>query len=599
MNAPPTAGLVLDGAAAPAAHDEDTPLLAERVRMLAELSGGAVVSTLVGALLIGLVLAVDVGPLRVSAWIAAYIAVALWRMRFSAAIVAGRRAADARALRGYMGFALFNGLWTGALPIVFFSALGVETRVALTVVTLLALTAGAVTFASYRGSYLMVLALALPPLVYEWAVLGSERAWLVVTTLVVFGLLMVRTSKHLADVFVHSVRIRFEREAVVRQLEHEKRLTEIERQKAEEANRAKSRFLANASHDLRQPAHALGLFTGVLEDTAQTQQHRDLARHIASASRVLGALLDNLLDISRLDAGIVAVAPRPLALKALLERLRADTQRIAGLRPIAVTADSDDTVALLDPVLVERALRNLLDNALKFTTTGQIALSAHARGDWVELQVRDTGCGIAPDQHRLVFEEFYQIGNAERDHRKGLGLGLSIVARLVELMQGSVSVESVPGGGATFTLRLPLRNADAGEAPAPPPQRLTLAGQRVLVIDDEAMVRTGMRELLSSWGAEVDEADGLAAALSLLDGRASGWHVCLCDLRLRDGENGIRTAAALRERQPGLPVILISGDTAPHRIEEAMRSGLRLLHKPVAPAQLATALTDVLRPAAP
>lgn len=575
-------------------------MLPERVRLLAEQSVGAAASTFVGALLIAVVLASDVVPLWVAAWVLLYLGPALWRVRFSRQIIAGHRAHDARALRHYLGFAIFNGLWTGSLPLLFFAHLSVESRVALTVVTLLALTAGAATFASYRTGYLWVLGLALPALTYDWAVYGGERSWIVVVTLCVFGVLMVRLSRHLGDVFERSVVIRFEREQVVEQLRREKALTEAARQRAEEANRAKSRFLANASHDLRQPAHALGLFTGVLEDTAQTQQHRDIARHIAAASRVLGELLDNLLDISRLDAGIVAVAPHPVALRPLLERLAADTRRLAGPRPLSIDVHCDDLVVMLDPVLVERSLRNLLDNALKFTQEGHITLSAQAQDTQLLLAVEDSGCGIPPEEHALVFEEFYQVGNAERDHRKGLGLGLSIVARLTTLMEGRVRVSSVPGEGTRFELQLPLRpvSQDLTGPDAAALPRVELAGWRVLVIDDEELVRAGMRELLCSWGAQVDEAEGLQAALARLDelgaGTAPPWRVCLCDLRLRHGEDGIVSAQQLRERLPSLPIVLITGDTAPLRIEQATRSGLPLLHKPVSPDQLAQTLRSLI-----
>ena len=587
----------LERADPPPNHGGDTPLRRERVKLLAEQSAGAAVSTIVGALLIGIVLATDVQPAYVAGWIAAYLGPAIWRVRFSGQLLRGERESDGVALRRYLGFAIFNGVWTGGLPLVFFAHLTVEARVALTVVTLLALTAGAATFASYRTGYLWVLCLSMPPLIYDWAALGGDRSWIVVVTLAVFGVLMIRMSRHLGDVFERSVEIRFEREKVVEQLRHEKQVSELARQRAEEASRAKSVFLANASHDIRQPAHALGLFTGVLEETAQTQQHRDIARNIAAASRVLGELLDNLLDISRLDAGIVSFAPQPVALKPLIERLRVETERVVGDASIVVTASADDLIVLLDPVLVERALRNLLDNAVKYTATGTVHLGARAIDGQLELRVEDSGCGIPSEQHQRVFEEFYQLGNAERDHRKGLGLGLSIVSRLGTLMGGSVAVDSEPERGTAFTLRLPLQQA--GNVALPNelrvPERIDLKGWRVLVIDDEFMVRSGMRELLASWGAVVDEADGLRQ-VRLLGPRCeeSMWHVCLCDLRLRDGEDGIDTAQHLRRDYPELAIILITGDTAPRRIEQATQSGLPMLHKPVTPSQLAQALRSCM-----
>jgi signal transduction histidine kinase/ActR/RegA family two-component response regulator len=575
------------------AGTQDGPLLRERVRLLAEQSAGAAASTLVGAVLIGVVLASESSPWLVSIWIAAYLGPALLRTAFSRRILRDELPADAAALRRYLGFALFNGAWTGALPLAFFAELSPEARTALTVVSLLALTAGAATFASYRAGYLCVLGLAMPPLIIYWAQLGGTHTWIVVVTLAVFGAVMVKLSRHLSEVFERSVEIRFERERVVAQLRREKAQTELAREQAEEASRSKSRFLASASHDLRQPVHALGLFSSVLGASADTPQLRTLATHIASVSDILKKLLDNLLDISRLDAGVVSVSVQPVSLSALVESLAAETSSVVAGRPIEIVANADNLWAVLDPVHIERCLRNLLDNACKFTSQGRIALSARREGGQLVLRVADSGIGIAPDQLALVFEEFYQIGNKAREQARGLGLGLSIVARLAGLMHGEVRVESVPGEGSTFTLRIPFVAAERRLPRSQDPRRLAvdLHGSRVLIIDDDALVRTSMRELLTAWGAAVDEADGWAQVRALgLQGEAPAWDLCLCDLRLRDGEDGLQTAGQLRAAHADLPVLLITGDTAPSRIEQAARSGLPLLHKPVGPAELARAI---------
>ncbi|MBC5785251.1 response regulator [Ramlibacter sp. USB13] len=575
---------------------EDVPMLRERVRLLAEQSAGAAASTFLGALLIGVVLAS--GPSRWHAvlWIAAYIGPAFLRVTFSRRVLADKVPADAAALRRYLGFALFNGVWTGALPVAFFSGLSAEGRAALTVVSLLALTAGAATFASYRTGYLYVLALALPPLIAYWAQLGGSHAWIVVVTLLVFGALMVRLSGHLAEVFERSVLIRFERERVVEQLRREKEETERAREKAEEASRSKSRFLASASHDLRQPVHALGLFSSVLDASAETPQLRTLAQHIASVSDILKKLLDNLLDISRLDAGVVSVSVQPVSLQALVDGLATEAGRLVSGRPVEIVAQAEDLRVVLDPVHVERCLRNLLDNACKFTQRGRIALHAAREGEDLVFRVSDTGIGIPPDQLDLVFEEFYQVGNKARDQAQGLGLGLSIVARLAALMQGEVRVESLAGHGSTFQLRIPYVAAQravpraqerGGGAP-------DLHDRRILIVDDEALVRASMRELLTAWGAEVDEADGWRQASAIGEDQAQAWDLCLCDLRLRDGEDGLDTAQRLRVLQPELPVVLITGDTAPARIEQAARTRLPLLHKPVGPAELGKAIRSAL-----
>lgn len=584
-NEDPTAPLAAEG--------QRVPMLRERVRLLAEQSAGAALSTFLGAILIGFVLLTEASRWQVTIWIAAYLWPAILRIRLSRRVLRGEAPADLATLHRYFLFALFNGAWTGALPIAFFAELSVEARAALTVVSLLSLTAGAATFASYRTGYLWVLGLAMPPLALNWALLGGGTSWIVVVTLLVFGALMVRLSRHLAEVFERSVEIRFERERVVEQLRREKEQTERARQQAEEASRSKSRFLASASHDLRQPVHALGLFSAVLGASAETKQLQSIAANISAVSEIIRKLLDNLLDISRLDAGIVKVEVQAMPIAGLVERLAEETRSIVHGRPVEILASAQDVVADLDPVHVERCLRNLLDNASKFTKQGRIALDARLEGEELVFRVSDSGIGIPADQLKLVFEEFYQVGNLERDRSKGLGLGLSIVARLAQLMGGEVRVESTPGEGSTFTLRLPYVESreilpsfdDAAVS------TVDLGGRRVLVIDDEALVRASMREQLGAWGAEVDEADGLVQARALAsESDTPPWDLCLCDLRLREGEDGISTAQALRQTHPGLTVILITGDTAPERIEQAASSGLPLLHKPVGPAQLARAI---------
>jgi signal transduction histidine kinase len=553
-------------------------------------------STFVGAVLIGAVLASEASPWPVAAWIAAYMWPALQRIRLSRGILREQVAPDEAALRQYFYLAIFNGAWTGALPMAFFAGLSIEARAALTVLSLLSLTAGAATFASYRRGYLWVLALALPPLVLNWLFLGRSHSWIIVITLLVFGGLMVKLSRHLADVFERSVEIRFERERVVEQLRYEKGQTELACQRAEEASRSKSRFLASASHDLRQPVHALGLFSGVLAATAETSQHHTIARNISAVSEILRKLLDNLLDISRLDAGIVSVAVQPASVAALVDRLAAETASVVAGRPIRIGASAADDWVVLDAVHVERCLRNLLDNACKFTLEGHVSLSATREGGQLVFRVSDSGVGIPPDQVHLVFEEFYQVGNIERNQSKGLGLGLSIVARLAALMGGEVHVDSTLGQGSSFSLHIPYVPACEASVPADDSRSpaLDLTGHRVLVVDDEALVRAAMGAQLAAWGAQVDEADGFVQARTLHDAGPSDWKLCFCDLRLRDGEDGIRTAQRLRQEDPRLPVILITGDTAPSRIEQAARSGLPLLHKPVGPAQLARAIREAI-----
>jgi CheY-like chemotaxis protein len=246
-----------------------------------------------------------------------------------------------------------------------------------------------------------------------------------------------------------------------------------------------------------------------------------------------------------------------------------------------------------DRTLIERVLRNLLDNAIKYTDRGSIAFEARREGPWVALAVVDTGRGIPPSEHERIFEEFYQVDNPERDRQRGLGLGLAIVRRLVGLLGGELRVESELGRGSTFTLRL---TAAPDPAPVPEPalaaHRRTLDGLHVLVVDDEASVRLGTSLLLEGLGCRASVARGTDEAVEVATHDAPD--IVLADLRLRGEDSGVRAVTALRALRPGLPALLISGDTAPDRLREAERAGLVLLHKPVPAEALAKGIRDAL-----
>lgn len=571
--------------------DPTAPIATERVRLLArQASGGVVAVAIGGSLIAAVLLQAGIPAIEVLLWTLVFLLVGAYRLGYSRRLMATPAALGTQPLRHFLFFAVANGLWAGALPAVFFGRLPDEANFALTVMVVLSATGTAGTYGCYPAGLLSYLLLSVPPLIVWWAGHGGPQSWLIAVTLLLYTAVMARFARELAQVFERSVTIRFEREQLIQQLQQEKLETERARRQAEDANLAKSRFLANASHDLRQPAHTLGLYTAVLQRTAETEQHRHIARNIAEASRVLGELLDNLLDVSRLDAGAVDVRAQMVDLEPVLHELLRETRQLASHKPIDIELDAASLATYTDPVLLQRALRNLLHNAVKFTDRGRIVLRARAVHGELQLQVEDSGLGIAPEHQMLVFEEFYQVGNPERDRVKGLGLGLSIVARLIRLLGGEITLSSTPGRGSIFTLRLPHAEPGVASAAAPTetPNDPDLRGHRVLVVDDDAMVRNGMRDTLAGWGAEVDVADGLQQALALRDAPgAPRWVLCLCDLRLRAGENGIHTATALQQRQPGLPVLLITGDTAAERIAEAAGSGLPLLHKPLPAARLA------------
>ncbi len=362
------------------------------------------------------------------------------------------------------------------------------------------------------------------------------------------------------------------------------------------ANQAKSRFLASASHDLRQPMHALGLFIAQLRARIHEPETLAIVGKVESAVTALQGLLDALLDISRLDAGVVTPTPVDFRLQPLFTRLELSFAPQAERKGVRLRAAPTRLAVLSDPVLLERVLLNLLANAVRYTGQGAILLGCRRHGDRVRIEVWDTGVGIAPEHRDAIFQEFYQVGNPERDRAKGLGLGLAIAARLARLLGSRIEMRSHPGKGSVFAIDLPVGVARAEAEPASALAPIeTLPGARVLVVDDDALVREAMASLLAQWGCRVTMAATGDEAVALLGGEGGTPDAVLCDYRLPNGETGIDVIARLRAAagRP-IPAALITGDTAPERLREAKLAGHALLHKPVHPAKLRALIEQLL-----
>lgn len=386
-----------------------------------------------------------------------------------------------------------------------------------------------------------------------------------------------------------TLRLRFANQALADDLR-------LQKDRAEEASLSKSRFLALASHDLRQPIHALGLFIGALRPRRMDREAQQLVDHIAGSVRALDDLFAALLDISKLDAGVVQPHFQSIALGPLLGRLGRDYRAEAEDKGVLLEVVDSTLTVFSDPVLFERVVRNLLANAVRHTAHGRVLIGVR-RGGGLRLAIYDTGPGIVAAEQERIFEEFYQINNPERDRSKGLGLGLAIVRRITALIDAPLALTSRVGVGSCFAL--PLVAAAEYPVPAEPGiVEVTRASGLILVIDDEASIQAAMTSLLTSWGYRVVVAGSLAemqAQLAAIDERP---RLLICDRRLRDGVDGVEVIAALREEfGVGLPVMLITGDTAPDRIGSAQASGFVLLHKPVQSGRLRAAIAALTRAA--
>lgn len=356
-----------------------------------------------------------------------------------------------------------------------------------------------------------------------------------------------------------------------------------------EADAAKTRFLAAASHDLRQPLHALNLLVAQMRHETDDTRRRQAGERIESALGDINALFDGLLDLSRLDAGTVRCEPRPVALAPLLCRVRDAFASDAASKGVRLHVAAADVWVQTDPQLLERVLLNLVGNAVRFTPRGSVMLAARWSADGVRLQVRDSGVGIEPAQQQRVFDEYVQLGSRPRLGGEGLGLGLAIVKRLTRLLGHSLSLRSAPGRGTCFELRLPRAAPRTGpeSAPAPVPRAAhDWQGRLVLALDDDERVQAGMAGLLNAWGCTTVCADGFDQAVERLAGRTP--ELVIADLHLRKGELGSEAVARLRARfdDPALPAMLVSGDVGPASRELARASGLHLLDKPVQPMAL-------------
>ena len=387
-----------------------------------------------------------------------------------------------------------------------------------------------------------------------------------------------------------AIRLRFDNQTLAENLTRQKA-------EVEAASLAKSRFLASASHDLRQPVHALGLFVGALRRTQLPPEAVELLDHIEASARGLDHLFATLLDISQLDAGVVEAAPRAFAVGPLIARLCREFRAEADARGLRLRYHATTLWVYADPLLTERILRNFLSNALRHTLHGGAVVGvrrgAGVASGPIRLVVSDTGPGIPAAMQEKIFEEFFQLGNPERDRRQGLGLGLAIARRLAALMNCPLTLTSVPGRGTSFSIALPATPPD--KTVPVPVEVAASTGRFIVVIDDEADILIAMHELLTRWGHRVLTADSGDALIALLVHEAAVPDLIFADYRLRDGENGLDLVERLREEyNADIPALILTGDTAPERLREASARGHRLLHKPVRPYALERALTEAL-----
>jgi signal transduction histidine kinase/CheY-like chemotaxis protein len=497
-------------------------------------------------------------------------------------------AIQTRVRQGIFVAALAGG--TLGLILLSFAALDDSARSVLTLVVLGLVTGAVSNSAGHTATYWafslpLILSLSLCWLLVP----GNEHTRVVglglgVAILVGFSSVLAMYARAAWRIFDESCRIRF-RESALNQRLTQALLAE------EKASKAKTRFLAAASHDLRQPLHTISFVGAALSLRDLDPESVRMVTLLNKVSTSLSAQLDSLLDVSKLDAGVVAVDLQPVSLLDLLQRFHAEFSVMANAKGLQAPLQLDprkDATVLTDPALLQRVIMNLGQNALKFTEQGQIALRLQVGPDRVEVAIADTGCGIAKELQEEVFQEFFQIANHERDANNGLGLGLSIVQRLCHLLGIQLTLESAPGMGTTVRLTMARLHAtspgQAEPSAAPAAQGREQFGLGVLVIDDEASVRQACAYVLRELGCSVRDAEDLPSARAQCTSQPPD--LLIVDLRLRGPLNGIELVQALRQEFGALPALLVTGDTAPDRLRLAQGAGLRLCHKPLTLAKL-------------
>jgi signal transduction histidine kinase/CheY-like chemotaxis protein len=365
------------------------------------------------------------------------------------------------------------------------------------------------------------------------------------------------------------------------------------------ANLAKSRFLAVASHDLRQPLNALGLFVAQLRARLDGPDRERVVERVETAVGAMNELFDALLDISKLDAGGLAAHPVDFPVSRILGRLETTFSSAAREKNLSFRIVPSSAWIHSDPILLERVLLNLVSNAVRYTKGGGIVVGCRRRAAALQIEVWDSGPGIPADQRQSIFVEFVRLGPLEPDEKSGLGLGLAIVERLCTMLGHTITVGSTVGKGSRFAVTVPLATVRASRAAPPPNAQAAIAafeGQLVLVIDDDTLVREGMGGLLGSWGCCVIMSASASAALASLSAQGRPPDLIIADYSLTDEKPGIDAIDVVRGAfGTEIPAIVISGeDMADERLRQVHSSGFHVLHKPLSPMTLRAVMMKFL-----
>ena len=571
------------------------------VRALFRQTPVALFGNVVGMVLVGFVFGEVAERWRLAAWYAPVLV--LWVLRFAQWFWYGRREGvdDAALLRQRLplsALALAQGAMWGVAAWLFWGVGGTFQKITL-ILMISTYSLGAVQIlATQRLLFVPFVSLVFVPAILRVALDTTQDDSLALA--MVIGVLFMATvvmGRTYRGALGDAVALRARTEQLAAQLQDQKEHAEQARASAEAANRAKSQFFAAASHDLRQPLHALGLFAEALRKRSHDPELMPLVHSINESVDALDGLFRELLDLTRIESGRVEAHPAPLQMTKLFALLRLHFEPIAFDKGLQLTFRGERHVAHTDGVLLERILHNLVGNAIRYTEDGGVLVSCRLRGGRLLLQVWDSGSGIAEADLPHVFEEFYQVQPTQplqTHQRKGLGLGLAIVRRLAGLLGTTVTVRSRPGHGSVFSIELPpgrwpQATAETADDIDRRASSVTLAGRRIVVVEDEASVRDGLVVLLQDWGAQVLAFDGVAAVREWIASAAfAAPDLLIVDYRLPGGTTGLDVLADVRAACAGrtVPAIVVTGSTMAGHEAHAAEHDYHVLIKPVLPNKL-------------
>ncbi len=411
----------------------------------------------------------------------------------------------------------------------------------------------------------------------------------IVAAIIIYILVLYYCGYNMERTVKHSIELRFANVELIEQLKDAVG-------NAEKANRDKSVFLASASHDLRQPLHAMGLFIETMGQLDLTSQQANVLKHINLASDATRDMLNTLLNFSKLDAGVIEPTFEAVDLHSLLTKLEQELGATADNKQLLYRSRETNLVAHTDPALLELILRNIITNAIRYTKTGGLLVSCRRRDNYASIEVWDTGIGIPDPEQSNIFKEFHQLGNPERDRQKGFGLGLAIVKGLCETLGAELILNSRLGKGSTFKIVLPLSNDPIISDMLSTINEKDFIGLNFLFIDDDENIREAMKSLINSWGSYCIAAESLDHALALKENNNTVPDILIVDYRLRENKTGGEAIIALRKHfKKKVPAVIVTGDTAADRLREAQEYDATLLHKPVVVSELQIAIKDLLR----